>query len=504
MRITEEFLDAMFSRIGYVQDCVVKHYELDVNPHRQLGYGFVYFAHQEDALRAIRHFKQQTVDGVYFDCNACFTVAPPAATATATAATATAPPPPPQPAATNATLPATLNVSLGGPDDADTADADEERARKAQEASPTAAEAAHRVAAAQRSPHASQARPHSSNHNNAHYAASSSQPPALAIVSSRSASTAASPRNLSSHSAHSGSSSASSPFADSGPPSGRPPALTLSSHHSFHGRSPALSPYAQLPPPHQQHHPPQHQPQHPQPQPQHQQPQYQQPQQSPQPSDASAPPVGTPVATLLSAPGTPHAQPLLPGHFLPHSLPAPAAAPHGLLSYSYPQQPSPTAHAYGAQYHGGHAQQLMAPLPLAALPLHSLPVPAQAYYYPVVQPHGHAHAPLATPTPTAPLMVGAAGVPPPYALPGDYPPHYQRFGESKSSAMAPPFDFYAANAPPMAAPSSLYVAQSYAYEQPPGPPPGFVYYAAHAAAGHHSGDSCGPDAPPGDRPAPRY
>eukprot|EP01033_Poteriospumella_lacustris_P009874 gene9874-7072_t len=449
MRITEEVLDAMFSRIGYVQDCVVKHYELDVSPHRQTGYGFVYFTHQEDALRAIRHFKQQTVDGVYFDCNACFAAAPPTATVTAPQ------PQPPQPAAAHVPLPPAVNVSLGGRDDGHDAEADEESSRKAQEASPcgepsptAAAEAAHRVAAAsQRSPHASQAHPHSSGY--AHYAASSHQqpppqsyaghPPALTIVSSRSASTAASPHNFSSHSAHSGSSSAaSSPFAGSGPPAGRPPALAISSHRSFHGRSPAPSPYP---------------------------------------------------------------LPLPPGHYLQHSLPAPAAAPHGLLPYGYAQQPSPTAHAYGAQFHGGHPQQLMAQLPLAALPLHSLPVPAQAYYYPVVQPHGHAHA-----TSAAPLMVSAAGVPPPYALPGgDYAPHYQRFGESKSSAMAPPFDFYAANAPPMAAPSSMYVAQSYAaYEQPAGPPPGFVYYAAHAAAGHHGGDSCGPDAPPGDHPAARY
>ena len=130
MRITEEVLDAMFSRIGYVQDCVVKHYELDVSPHRQTGYGFVYFTHQEDALRAIRHFKQQTVDGVYFDCNACFAAAPPTATVTAPQ------PQPPQPAAAHVPLPPAVNVSLGGRDDGHDAEADAESSRKAQEASP--------------------------------------------------------------------------------------------------------------------------------------------------------------------------------------------------------------------------------------------------------------------------------------------------------------------------------------------------------------------------------
>lgn len=53
-------------------DCVVKHYVVEMNPHRQQGYAFIYFQHPSDALRAVQKFKQRSIDGIYFDCNACF------------------------------------------------------------------------------------------------------------------------------------------------------------------------------------------------------------------------------------------------------------------------------------------------------------------------------------------------------------------------------------------------------------------------------------------------
>lgn len=49
-------------------DCVIKQYNLSVNPHRQSGYGFVYYRTEEEALGAIHAVKNSTIDGIKFDC----------------------------------------------------------------------------------------------------------------------------------------------------------------------------------------------------------------------------------------------------------------------------------------------------------------------------------------------------------------------------------------------------------------------------------------------------
>eukprot|EP01040_Poterioochromonas_malhamensis_P024513 gene24513-30342_t len=49
-------------------DCVIKQYNLSVNPHRQSGYGFVYYRTEEEATGAIHAVKNSTIDGIKFDC----------------------------------------------------------------------------------------------------------------------------------------------------------------------------------------------------------------------------------------------------------------------------------------------------------------------------------------------------------------------------------------------------------------------------------------------------
>jgi RNA recognition motif-containing protein len=62
-------MDNIFSQIGKVVDCIVKQYRLEVNPHKQSGYGFVYFQNIDDALIAIKTFKNKIIDGIQLDCN---------------------------------------------------------------------------------------------------------------------------------------------------------------------------------------------------------------------------------------------------------------------------------------------------------------------------------------------------------------------------------------------------------------------------------------------------
>jgi hypothetical protein len=68
-QVNEEYLDNIFSQIGKVVDCIVKQYRLEVNPHKQSGYGFVYFLNIDDALVAIKSFKNKIIDGIQLDCN---------------------------------------------------------------------------------------------------------------------------------------------------------------------------------------------------------------------------------------------------------------------------------------------------------------------------------------------------------------------------------------------------------------------------------------------------
>jgi RNA recognition motif-containing protein len=68
-QVNEEYLDNIFSQIGMVVDCIVKQYRLEVNPHKQSGYGFVYFLNIDDALVAIKSFKNKIIDGIQLDCN---------------------------------------------------------------------------------------------------------------------------------------------------------------------------------------------------------------------------------------------------------------------------------------------------------------------------------------------------------------------------------------------------------------------------------------------------
>lgn len=66
--MNEDLLTRHFSHFGNVEDCVIKQYNLSVNPHRQSGYGFVYYRTEEEALGAIHAVKNSIIDGIKFDC----------------------------------------------------------------------------------------------------------------------------------------------------------------------------------------------------------------------------------------------------------------------------------------------------------------------------------------------------------------------------------------------------------------------------------------------------
>lgn len=69
MKVTEEFLEAVFGPFGAVEDIIIKRHIVSTNPPVVHGYGNVYFLDTIPAMNAMVAMKDVTVNGVSFECS---------------------------------------------------------------------------------------------------------------------------------------------------------------------------------------------------------------------------------------------------------------------------------------------------------------------------------------------------------------------------------------------------------------------------------------------------
>lgn len=67
--VTEEFLDALFTKYGEIADITVKKHLRTVDPPSQSGYAFVYYYEGNAGVIAVQEMKRVIIDGIRLECS---------------------------------------------------------------------------------------------------------------------------------------------------------------------------------------------------------------------------------------------------------------------------------------------------------------------------------------------------------------------------------------------------------------------------------------------------
>lgn len=67
--VTEEFLDALFTKYGEIADITVKKHLRTVDPPSQSGYAFVYYYEGNSGVTAVQEMKRVIIDGIRLECS---------------------------------------------------------------------------------------------------------------------------------------------------------------------------------------------------------------------------------------------------------------------------------------------------------------------------------------------------------------------------------------------------------------------------------------------------